>query len=99
MKNTTNSYQKRMANNYLAQWKQSSDTQLSDVYGRYSKAKEKAFDYCQELYYELDGKGFRIITHNLNIFTAGFSFFDKEDGNKKFMAITPSYNAVIDYIS
>lgn len=74
----------------------SGQTQLYMVYGRYSDAKESAFDYCKELQYALNGFQGAIITHNSFIFTFGFYYntVDEETGelHENFCYITPSYN-------
>lgn len=67
---------------------------LWDVYGRWSRAKEQAFDYCRSLCYEYGGYDLRIITANTFIFTAGFTF-TAEDGRECFMYITPSYDTPV----
>ena len=46
---------------------------LSDVYGRYSSNKERAFKNCLELCKEENGWGLCIIAYNLNCFTIKFN--------------------------
>jgi hypothetical protein len=70
--------------NYL----NSSDVRLSDVYGSYSYAKERAYEYCTALMVKKGGYGFRITSYNTFMFTACFQF--EENGNTYLMYITPS---------
>lgn len=62
---------------------------LDDVYGRYSTAKYRAWRDCERRCAERKGYCLSVITHNTNVFTAGFMY----DGNpgKMFYVITPSY--------
>ena len=46
---------------------------LSDIYGSYSKNKEDAFDYCEDICKEKEGWGLCIIGHNHNYFTVKFT--------------------------
>ncbi len=94
---STQRERERNAKGRIEQWRASKATKLSDVYGRYSKAKENAFEYCKHICYEhYDGRNLKIIGHNSNIFTAGFEFIDPDTGVVRFMYITPSYNTVVD---
>ena len=86
----------RTAKRNIESWEQSEADQLYKVYGKYSANKAKAFEYCKELMYKMDGERLRIISHNTFIFTAGFRFIDKETGVIRFMFITPSYNTAVD---
>ena len=61
---------------------------LKDVYGRYSTSKEKAWDYCFDMYCELYGWDFKIISYNTFQFTVGFYFYNKDLGNVCFAYIT-----------
>lgn len=73
-------------------YKRSKATCLADVYGRYSRAKEEAFNYCRRLMAEYDGEDLRILSANTFIFTACFQFMNKETGEAMLMYITPSKN-------
>lgn len=77
--------------NYNA-WQRSGLYSLRDAYGRYSAAKERAFNQCRAWCYALDGSGLKIISHNSQVFTCGFEFPDPETGEMHFMYITPTYN-------
>lgn len=66
----------------------SRDYYLSDVYGRYSQAKANAWEYCERLAQENEGSGLKVVSHNLNVFTAGFEFM--KDGELCYCHITPS---------
>lgn len=61
---------------------------LSDCYQSFSQAKAQAWKYCENLMEEKNGKAVKVISHNLNEFTAGFLF--EEDGKQMFMYITKS---------
>lgn len=76
-------YAKRLTN--------SRDCRLSDVYGRYSDAEERAYDYCMYICNELDGYNFRITSYNTNIFTVAF-LFDMPTGETAMAVITPTHN-------
>lgn len=75
-----------------AMYKRSSDTELWQVYGNYSRAKAEAFDYCKRLMAEHDGSDLRILSHNTFMFTAAFQFRNKETDEAMIMYITPSKN-------
>ena len=88
--------QERTARNHLEQYIRSNATSLDDVYGRYSRAKVNAWNYCIDLCIRLNGHNLKIVSFNQNIFTAGFIFADKETGVLKFMYITPNYDIEIE---
>ena len=73
----------------------SNDTCLEDVYKSYSIYKARAWSYCKELMQDYCGYNLRVISHNSNIFTAGFEFQD-EFGVNYFMYITPTYDIMIE---
>lgn len=77
-------------------WKHSRAYSLSDVYGRYSKAKENAFAKCRELMESYEGWGLRIVSANGWQFSAGFEYTDKETGVVRFAYITKEYVRVMD---
>lgn len=90
----TGSQLKRRARTAYAIYKHSTDRTLDDVYGTYSVYKARAYRDCIELMYTLHGFGFKIITHNQNVFTCGFVY---EFCNKiMFMYITPNYRVAIE---
>lgn len=70
----------------------SDDTQLMDVYGRYSDKKARAYAYCRNLMLKYDGYDFRIISYNTFMFTCGFMFRDPATDELTFAYITPTYN-------
>ena len=89
-------YEKMNARNarIYESFKQANAYQLYHVYGRYSDAKDKAFDYCVSKCNELSGYRFRIISHNSQIFTVGFLF--EKDGKTFLAYITPAYDRAIE---
>lgn len=76
-------YSKRLTN--------SRDFRLSDVYGRYSDAKGRAYNYCMYICNELDGYNFRITSYNTQMFTVAF-LFDMPTGETALAVITPTHN-------
>ena len=44
--------------------------QLSEVYGRYSSAKAHAWEYCESICAELDGRNLCITSNNVYVFSA-----------------------------
>lgn len=65
---------------------------LSEVYGRYSKAKEDAWKYCRSLYRETDGENFAITSHNSHTFTVMWDFINPDNGRPMRAHITQAYN-------
>lgn len=90
--------QKRNATSHIHQYNRSNATSLDSVYGRYSSAKARAWDYCLNLCEEKHGRNLKVISHNVSIFTAGFVFTDTVDGDERFMFITPSYDCEVPYV-
>ena len=86
----------RQAKKYYKEWERSEDYALDSAYGSYSVNKEQAWSHCQEKQAELNGYRLKVITHNRFIFTAGFEYYDEEEGTVKFYYITPSYEYAID---
>lgn len=72
---------------------QSEALMLSHVYNRWSKAKERAYDYCKKLAYQCDCVGFAIVSHNSQCFTFGFTFYC--DGCKWYAHITRDHDYVM----
>ena len=64
------------------------------AYGSFSQRKAEAWEYCEALCIEKDGRGLKVIGANTAFFTAGFLF--EEDGRKKLMYITKGDDRVID---
>ena len=88
----TRAYQKRMARANYGAWRNSRYTDLRSAYGRYSKDKADAWDYCMKLCYEKNGEGLKVISANSWRFTAGFEYPDAETGELYFMYITKEYD-------
>ena len=65
---------------------------LADVYNRYSRAKENAFEYCRELCNKYNGWGLCISSHNSQCFTVMFNFEHPENGRTMVAKITRDYN-------
>lgn len=76
---------------YARRLTNSSDTRLEDVYSNYSANNERAYNYCIQLCGALDGYNFRILAHNLQVFTVGF-LFEIPSGETAFAVITPTRN-------
>lgn len=72
-------------------------THLSDVYGRWSSAKQSAYDYCRNLFDRLDGKGFTIVSSNTFMFTVGFDYKDLDTGEDMFAYITRDHDYCCPY--
>ena len=83
LKNTT-----QKAKQYINNYNYSNDIFLRDVYGSYSRAKEKAFEYCLKTLDTLGGYSQRITTFSKFVFT--FAFVFDFDGAKYLCYITPS---------
>lgn len=74
-------------------YKDSTKWNLWFAYKSFSKAKDRAWDYCEYLCKEMNGKDLKVISANTSFFTAGFLFY--EDGQEKLMYITKSDNRAI----
>lgn len=73
----------------------SSDYELSDVYGRCSRAKENAFEYCRSREREFDSYNGVITGYNTCTFSYGFTGWC--EGKKYFVYITKDHDYVIEY--
>lgn len=71
---------------------------LWDVYGTCSFAKQKAFRWCENKMHDMNGYGLKIVSHNSNFFTVMFLFADSEDGNIKIQEETAHNSRTYDYI-
>ena len=89
--------QERNAKAHIRNYDRSTATSLSDVYGRFSTAKARAWEYCKDLCATSNGWGLKVISHNTNFFSAGFLFTDPETGVVRFMFIAPAYDIEVDY--
>lgn len=67
-------------------------TELSDVYDRCSDEKRKAYEYCRKLYFETNGEGFAITSHNCQFFTCMWDFVNPDNGRPMRAHITPTYS-------
>lgn len=65
---------------------------LSDVYGSYSVAKERAYNYCRKLCDRFNGWGFQIVSHNINTFSVQFEFENPLNGRIMLAHITRDNN-------
>lgn len=65
---------------------------LSDVYEKYSVAKEVAYNYCMELCNKFDGFDFQIVGHNCMTFSVQFEFVNPLNGCIMLAHITRDYN-------
>lgn len=65
---------------------------LADVYGSWSSAKQRAYDYCQRLCGDLDGWNFHITGSNSMCFTVMFDFEHPDTGELMRARITKDYN-------
>ena len=81
----------RIAKAHYADYLKSNNYFLWDVYGRFSRAKERAYDYYRNKMIEMGGRDLRILSANSQSFTLGFEFVDKETGVLKFAYVTKDY--------
>ena len=65
---------------------------LEDCYDKFSRAKEKAYNYCLDFYEELDGYHFRITGYNCNTFTCAYLFDTSE--NQYIIVHTRTYDYI-----
>ena len=96
--NMTQKQQEARAKGAIKQWYTSKARSLHDVYKSFSEAKSRAWAYCEWQMYKHNGSYLRVISHNVNIFTAGFEFVDPETGVVKFYYITPTYDVIVDMV-
>ena len=87
----------KRAKQITEQYERATATRLSDVYGRCSEAKKRAFNYCNRLMQEYNGNDMKILSHNTFVFTAAFLFEDCETGAANIMLITPSRNEAVEW--
>lgn len=84
----------QQAERVIRDFEYSSDTELSDVYGRYSKAKENAYEYCRARERECDSYNGVITGHNSMTFSYAFTTW--QDGHKYLVWITKCNDYAID---
>lgn len=63
----------------ISNYELSNDFSLDSVYKTYSMDKSLAWDYCKNLMEKYNGHGLKVISHNLNMFTAGFIYESGDD--------------------
>lgn len=64
----------------LQAYERATATELHDVYGRFSKAKVNAMEYCKALQRRLQGYGGKICSANTYQFTYAFKYPDFDTG-------------------
>lgn len=64
---------------------------LSEVYGSYSSAKAAAWERCERICLELDGRYLCVTSANTFVFTAQFEFDNPENGRPMVCNITPNH--------
>ena len=69
------------------------NTELGDVYGRFSRNKLDAITYCKDMELAFNGYCGRITSYNTFMFCYAFLF--KYNGVESLAYITPSYNYVV----
>lgn len=84
-----------MVNNYKASLDYYGRRDLSNCYGRFSTAKQSAFDYCKNLEKSLNGFDGTVISFNCRQFTYGFQFVDSVTGEICSAYITKLHDYVI----
>ena len=86
---------KQLRNAYAA-WANPSyykEYSLDEAYGNYSAAKQRAWNYCENLMKEYDGRGLMILGHNCMTFSVGFVGYI--DGLKHFFYITRDHDRAL----
>ena len=63
----------------ISNYELSNDFSLDSVYKTYSMDKSLAWDYCKNLMEKYNGHGLKVISHNINMFTAGFIYESGDD--------------------
>lgn len=86
----TPSYASKAYNSFC----RSSDVELRDVYGRYSRAKENAYEYCRAR--EREFNSYTGVITGYNIFTFSYAFTGWCDGKEYFIYITKDHDYAIE---
>lgn len=86
---------KSIMQKFYNEFKRAENTLLAHCYGNYSRAKERAFDHCKRKAFEWYADRERIISHNCNVFTYGFTGMHPETGEAVFVVITRDYDRYI----
>ena len=74
--------QRGMYESYKRALNRGPKTELYQVYGNYSNAKQKAIDYCKELEHRLGGYNGTIVGHSAHFFSYAFEYVDYDLGKK-----------------
>ena len=82
----------KIAGKQFDRWLNSNAYRLEDVYNSYSVFKARAYQYCKELMWDLQGWGLKILSANSQAFTVGFEFVDPETSELMFAYITKDYD-------
>lgn len=90
-------YSLKQAKVHFWGWVKSEIYSLDCCYQSYSGAKARAWARCLKWCNDYEGSNLRVITYNTNVFTAGFSYVDKQTGEKMFMYISPSFHCAIPF--
>lgn len=73
--------QQAMVNSYKYSLKRYGQrTELAQVYGKFSQAKQNGLDYCKSLQKKLNGHDGTIVSNNCFQFTYAFEYEDAETG-------------------
>ena len=64
-------------------------TELAQVYGSYSANKAAAYRDCKALFKALDGRKFRITSHNSQFFCVAFECVHPDTGEALVVYVTP----------
>ena len=62
----------KQAQRFIESYNRATATTLGEVYGSYSTAKARAYNYCMDRVFEENGNRPRIISSNCNVFTFAF---------------------------
>ena len=73
--------QKEMYESYKRAFNRGPKTELREVYGNYSHAKQEALDYCKSLQSRLNGYDGTIVGHSAHFFSYAFKYADFNTGN------------------
>lgn len=82
----------RIAKEHYEDYKRATASELWEVYGRFSRAKINALDYCKSLKFKMNGRNGRIISANTFQFSYGFEYDDPDTGALCFAYITKDYD-------
>ena len=82
---------KKMYEGFYENYKRATATELWEVYGTHSRAKDEAMQYCRELQYNMNGFDGRICSANTFQFTYAFQYVN-ESGKNCLAYITRDHN-------